>query len=309
MQLPLPPLQPPPQNLQAQPIPPQPPQQQQQQPPGQGIVPAALAANLLVNLQNQQAQQRLLMEQALIRLGTSQAATTEFINNGITSLERLRMLSKDGLERLIKQMHRGVQGGVGFFIPLFTQELIYSIHFWCNRMHIIRVPYGVEQVTQELALNWNQARKSETEASKAPQDMVKQPDAFKKETKWKQWKESMLTYLHSKTGQSSLPLAYIVRENDAPNNANIYATVHDQLVECAILTGPEFNINNGLVYDLLQSLTINGPAWAWINAFQQSRDGRNAWKSLIGYYEGDSVKTHSKQECYDSIAKANYQGP
>jgi hypothetical protein len=41
----------------------------------------------VANLQNQQAQQRLLMEQALIRLGTSQAAAIEFINNGITSLE------------------------------------------------------------------------------------------------------------------------------------------------------------------------------------------------------------------------------
>jgi hypothetical protein len=219
------------------------------------------------------------------------------------------MLPKDGLERLIKQMHGGVQGGAGIFIPFFTQELIHSIHFWCNRMHIIGVPYGVEQVTEELALNWNQARESEIETSKAPQDMVKQPDAFKKETKWKQWKESMLTYLHSKTGQSSLPLAYIVRENDTPNHANVYTTVHDQLVECAILTGPEFNINDGLVYNLLQSLTINGPAWAWINAFQRSRDGRNAWKSLISCYEGDSAKTRSKQECYDSIAKANYQGP
>jgi len=178
------------------------------------------------------------------------------------------MLPKDGLERLIKQMHGGVQGGAGIFLPFFTQELIHSIHFWCNRMHIIRVPYGVEQVTEELLLNWNQGRKSEIEASKAPQDMVKQPDALKKETKWKQWKESMFTYLHSKTGQSSLPLAYIVRENDALNHANVYTTVHDQLVECAILTGPEFNINNGLVYDLLQSLTINGQAWAWINAFQ-----------------------------------------
>ena len=42
---------------------------------------------------------------------------------------------------------------------------------------------------------------------------------------------------------------------------------------------------------------------------QRSRDGRNAWKSLISYYEGDSAKTRSKQKCYDSIANANYQGP
>jgi len=261
-----PPPQPPCNNPQAVPIPPRQPQ------PG-GVDAAAIVANLLANMQNQQAQQRVQMEMALIQLGTSAAAAREFTNNGIMSLERLRMLSKDGLERLLKQMHRGVQGGAGVFIPFFTQESIHSIHFWVSRMHTIGVPYGIEQVTEELALNWNVARKAEQEAAKAPQDMVKQPDPFKKETKWKQWKESMLTYLHSKTGQAGLPLAYIVREFDPPNHAKVFTTVHDQLVKCAILTGPEFSVNNGLVYDLLQSLMLNGPAWAWINAYQHTQDG------------------------------------
>ena len=30
---------------------------------------------------------------------------------------------------------------------------------------------------------------------------------------------------------------------------------------------------------------------------------------MIGYDEGDSSKTRNKQECYDAITKANYQGP
>jgi hypothetical protein len=63
--------------------------------------------------------------------------------------------------------------------------------------------------------------------------------AFKKDTKWKQWKESLLTYLHSKSGQANIPLAYIVRENDLPIPKMIYATVHVQLVESAILHGAE----------------------------------------------------------------------
>jgi len=46
-----------------------------------------------------------------------------------------------------------------------------------------------------------------------------------------------------------------------------YATVHDQLVNQAILRGAEYNANNGAVYDLLQSLTLNRPAWSWINSF------------------------------------------
>jgi hypothetical protein len=65
----------------------------------------------------------------------------------------------------------------------------------------------------------------------------------------------MITYLHSKIGHANLPLAYIIREMDTPNYNKVFSPVYDQLVECAILTGPEYNINNGLIYDLLQSLT------------------------------------------------------
>jgi len=53
---------------------------------------------------------------------------------------------------------------------------------------------------------------------------------------------------------------------------------------------------------------LNGPAWAWISAYKHVRDGHNAWKALINYYEGYSMKTRSKQECYDAIAKAVHKG-
>jgi hypothetical protein len=88
----------------------------------------------------------------------------------------------------------------------------------------------------------------------------------------------------------------------------MYATSHDQLVDMAILNGSEFNTNNGIVYDLLQSLTLNGPAWSWVNAHQRTRNGRGAWQALVAYYEGDAMQTRSKQECFEAIAKATYQG-
>ena len=103
-------------------------------------------------------------------------------------------------------------------------------------------------------------------------------------------------------------MSYIIRENDVPQVNIAYATVHEQLVNCAILQGVEYNTNNGIIYDLLQSLTLNGPAWIWINSFQRARDGRNAWKPPINFYEGKSAKMQNKQECYDAIAKATYQG-
>jgi hypothetical protein len=175
-------------------------------------------------------------------------------------------------------------------------------------MHILGAYFPIDQVNEVMANMWNEAMKAELEAAKAPSDMIKIPDPFKKDTKWKTWKENVKTYLHSKLGQASIPLAYIIRELDIPIPNILYPTVHDQLVECAVLHGTEYNTNNGIVYDLLQSLTLNGPAWPWIDGFQRTRDGRRAWKALEAYYKGDSMRTRSKQECYDAIAKATYQG-
>jgi hypothetical protein len=175
-------------------------------------------------------------------------------------------------------------------------------------MHIIGATYDINSVDEPLAEMWSESMKIDQEAAKSPGDLVKSPENFKKDMKWRVWKESVITYLHSKIGQASILLVYIIREKDVPPQGAVYNTVHDQLVNMAILYGAEYNMNNGVVYDLLQSLTLNGPAWSWISGYQQNRDGRGAWKALVVYYKGDAMQTHSKQECYDAINKATYQG-
>jgi hypothetical protein len=100
--------------------------------PNQGQPAQDLAAELLAAVQNQ----RLLMEQTLMRLGISEVADREFTNNGINSLQHLHMLSEDGLDHLIKQIHRDNQGA-GLFTPFFSQESVFAIHFWTNRMYIL----------------------------------------------------------------------------------------------------------------------------------------------------------------------------
>ncbi len=56
---------------------------------------------------------------AFIRLGLTDVAAREFMENGVTSIHQLRVLSKDALIRLIKQIHRD-QGGAGLLIPFMS---------------------------------------------------------------------------------------------------------------------------------------------------------------------------------------------
>jgi hypothetical protein len=176
------------------------------------------------------------MQAVFIRLGLSEVAAHEFINNGIINTNKLCVLSSDSLDKLIKQIHRdNVRAG------LFISFCVTAIHPCCpflGKPYVYtRSPIEANLVDEDLAEQWNEVMKEEAEAAKAPNDLLKLPEPFKKETKWGQWKESVMTYLHLKTGQASIPLAYIVREFDVPIPNIVFATVHDQLVECAILRG------------------------------------------------------------------------
>jgi hypothetical protein len=160
-------------------------------------------------------------------------------------MNRLHSLTGTALDRLIKQIHRDNQGP-GLFI---------------------RAPYDVNDANEPLTEMWTESMKVEREATEMPDNLVNMPEVFKNNMN-----------LHSKKGQANIPLILIIRENDLPVPESIYATLHNPLVDSAILHGPESNANNGIVHDLLQSLTLNGPAWSWINAYQRNRDGRGAWK-------------------------------
>jgi hypothetical protein len=158
------------------------------------------------------------MHGALQRIGLSAIASTEFINNGIISTNHLCLLGKEDLERLVKQIHRdnAAAGGARIFIPFIAQTYLHAIQFWANRMYILGQEFDETLIDRDMAQAWTTVMREESEASNVSTDIVKTPDHFKKDTKWRTWKESINNYLHSKTGQASLPLAYIIRPNNIP---------------------------------------------------------------------------------------------
>jgi hypothetical protein len=147
-------------------------------------------------------------------------------------------------------------------------------------------------------------------ADDAATDLIKAPDPFKKDTDWLTWSESLLTYTRSKKGQNNnTPLAYVLRERDVPVEGATYPTDLDEKIERTLLVGPQYAADNATMYDLLKSLAGNGPLWPFIQPFERNRNGRAAWKALVNFYEGDTMKARAKQTAYQAIAKSSYQGP
>jgi hypothetical protein len=77
------------------------------------------------------------LKAAFIRLGLTDVAAREFMENGVTDVHQLRSLSKEALARLIKQIQCDNHGGAGLVIPFMSQEYIQAMLFWIHRQHLL----------------------------------------------------------------------------------------------------------------------------------------------------------------------------
>ena len=138
--------------------------------------------------------------------------------------------------------------------------------------------------------------------------VVKAPGEYKKDTKWKAFKEGAIAYFNGAKGNHHIPLAYVIREDEVPQVNQAYQSEHHRLIAITPLAGAAYEEDNGKVFDLLKSWTINGPVWTWMRAHNVTRNGRQAWRALVNHFEGDAQRDCVKDAAYASIAAARYYG-
>jgi hypothetical protein len=87
-------------------------------------------------------------------------------------MNRLRALTEEALNQLIKQIQSDRNGGADLVVPFVSQQYVHAIRFWANRMYIIGASYDAALVKQPLAETWNETRKAEAEVAEASDDLV-----------------------------------------------------------------------------------------------------------------------------------------
>jgi hypothetical protein len=86
-------------------------------------------------------------------------------------------------------------------------------------------------------------KKEDKDITKTTANLIKASVAFKKDTKWHSWKESVQTYLIAQLGQVQIPLAYIICESNKPALDIEFTAVYEELVQGTVLFGAEINAN------------------------------------------------------------------
>jgi len=150
--------------------------------------------------------------------------------------------------------------------------------------------------------------KSASDEDARTKPTIQAPAAFKKETKWRTWKEQFVTYLGTKTGISKAPLTYVIRETEDPADPEDFDDDHDLEVLMTPHIGDAHKRDNGAVYDELKTLLVNSPAYTWIRLHDHLRNGRGAWFALIEHFEEMNEQNCIKDAAYANIRNASYAG-
>jgi hypothetical protein len=163
------------------------------------------------------------------------------------------------------------------------------------------------------------------EASAASSSIPDPPKLASFET-WETWEELFTTYLsHVRSSTLKIPFTYLIRpprdtasqlswdamtaaqRTDVLDTAAV-APVDEDLISTARHSGPNFTIDNRVLFDLLKTLTIEGTCWSFLEQFNHARNGRAAFLLLKQQAEGNWAVTSKRTGAYNSISNAHFTG-
>ena len=138
------------------------------------------------------------------------------------------------------------------------------------------------------------------------------PNGLKDLSKWRIFWDRLDSYLTCIHGAAEVSLNYVYRPTEivTPAIRDVdYATNGEMYYNCTRLSGPHYKADNTRVFEVLKTLTIDGPGWTFIRLFNRTHDGRAAVMALRLQAEGDAATLTRKESAYNAISLTRYSGP
>jgi hypothetical protein len=201
---------------------------------------------------------------ALTRIGFNAQAIAALQANGLDGVRDLINLEAKDVEQILKIVRTGPPP---LAVPYLAQKKLNIFCFWVTRRN--RLGESIEPALfTQAAIETYGTMMAISSAAADEENIVKAPAEYKTGSKWKAFKEG-----NGVKGKHDIPLAYIIREAENPPPHQVYQLEHQQSMAITPLQGMEFEDDNGRVFDLLKSWTLNGLAWTWMRAHNGTRNG------------------------------------
>ena len=271
------------------------------------------------------------MRAALIRIGFSEAAARAIVEDqGIDSLEEIRLMTDDKIESLCKIVRRpggtipvvgaaagapAVQNNPGVSVNQRAENHLKLTSFFLR--HKVRVSRNVipADITFVNIRTVRELREFES-TYKVPTET---PTINAKD--WSKTMESIEEYLRSYLGERKIPLAYVIRKNeDVPGAGGdaAYPTVQHEMIARAPhfsinadgnrVPDPIYLVNREKVWDIVSKITREHSCWTYVKPAQRTRDGRMAFLNLYQHFLGPNNVDNMATLAEDKLKNTAYNG-
>ena len=124
---------------------------------------------------------------------------------------------------------------------------------------------------------------------------------------WKVYSQAIKELLTRQRGTNSIPLIYVIRDNHGTYD-DAHASTEEQLISCIQLNGGNYRSDNSNVWSLLSEHAVGTEAESIVNRYENTRDGRSAWRALRAHMESTSYLDNVKANAMAKLASAHYTG-
>ncbi len=229
------------------------------------------------------------------QMGIQPATLAQLNIEGINTVDDLAEFNKDSIEQLAANLRRPAGGGPPLPFGIRSQQ---RLEVACNAVRYYETT-GRALTVGNVA--WNNVLKNFGIQWKALVDKKSDdpPDVPKitKQLPIMKWTEAFKDFLSRVIGARTIPLSYIVREDDdvpdpAPPlaqhqpHSTQHGSVEEELIARASHTHALYRVDNASVYHFLEEATRSTVYAASIKTFQRQKDGRGAWEALVSQYAG-----------------------
>jgi hypothetical protein len=276
---------------------------------------------------------KMAMLNAFIRLGFSEAAAGNIVEQGFGTPEDLEQLTSEEVVGLCKSLRSpgGLipnpiavvdgDGNAPVGVPLFVRDpgenvgampeksLKQAIYLVRHRIRIGRVctPANITLRNVRRLFQLKRDEESYVEPAK-PAKILKTTPKKLRETM-----EDLDSYFVKCLGTTKIPIAYVTRADPdvlAPvdDPSGNYASSTDEMIRRAPHGGPTYNTDNSTVWDMMMHVFHGTDAYPWIKQFARPRNGRGAYTALRAHYFGQSQEDNELNEAENSLTNTFYTG-
>ena len=122
------------------------------------------------------------------------------------------------------------------------------------------------------------------------------PGPLKSEKQWKEWEEKFINYARCQLGANGIPLSYVIRENEDPDNNGEHPDFVNKTIACAPLNGEYYDADKLAVFNMVVSFTTGQPSGDWIKDTLKYADGRKSMKALCTHFAGEGNASRNVAE-------------